>query len=67
MKHGHARRNKITSEYVAWKHMRQRCQNPRVKDFKNYGGRGITVCERWHSFENFLADIGDKPKPELTL
>jgi len=47
--------------------MRQRCQNPRVKDFKNYGGRGITVCERWHSFENFLADIGEKPKPELTL
>lgn len=42
--------------------MKQRCLNPRGQDYKDYGGRGITVCERWmHSFENFLADMGEPP------
>lgn len=48
--------------------MIQRCTNPNVRAYKDYGGRGITVCQRWReSFANFLADIGEKPEPELTL
>lgn len=39
--------------------MRQRCENPRCKAYKNYGARGIKVCPRWSLFENFLADMGE--------
>ena len=46
--------------------MLQRCSNSTRADWPRYGGRGITVCERWHSFENFLADMGACP-PELSL
>jgi hypothetical protein len=47
--------------------MFSRCYNPNTKSFKHYGGRGITVCDRWHNnFEHFLADMGEKP-PKLTL
>lgn len=49
-------------EHIAWCSMNQRCTNPNASAFKYYGGRGITVCERWlHSFENFLSDMGEKP------
>jgi len=41
--------------------MLRRCFNPNVRDYCNYGGRGITVCERWLKFENFYADMGDPP------
>jgi hypothetical protein len=41
--------------------MRRRCENPGNKQYKDYGGRGIMVCERWHRFENFLADVGERP------
>lgn len=43
-----------------------RCFNPKNQDFKYYGGRGIKVCERWHKFENFLADVGEPP-PGLSI
>jgi len=46
--------------------MIQRCVNPKAKGFQNYGGRGIAVCERWRTFENFLADMGERPA-NLTL
>jgi hypothetical protein len=49
------------SEYETWRSMRKRCTNPNAMGYKYYGGRGITFCERWNSFENFLADMGPKP------
>jgi len=53
--------------YGVWQALRDRCSNPNRKDYHRYGGRGITVCERWaHSFENFYADMGD-PSVGLTL
>lgn len=52
--------------YRIWALMIQRCENPKSKGFMNYGGRGIKVCEKWHKFVNFYADMGDPP-PELTL
>lgn len=59
--HGHAKASGPTRTYNSWANMRQRCNNPKVRDFHNYGGRGITVCERWTKFENFLADMGEVP------
>lgn len=47
--------------YGVWQAMRDRCSNPNRKDFYRYGGRGITVCERWQQFEHFLADMGEAP------
>jgi hypothetical protein len=46
--------------------MKQRCTNPRSNRFKRYGERGISFCERWLSFDNFLADMGERP-PNMTL
>ena len=52
-----------TSMYYSWIAMRQRCFNSKNKDFVNYGGRGITVCNRWiDSFINFYNDMGDRPE-----
>jgi hypothetical protein len=50
-----------TSIYSTWLAMKQRCNNPNNTSYVNYGGRGIRICERWSSFENFLADMGEKP------
>ncbi len=51
-----------TKEYVAWTSMKQRCYNQNDIGYKNYGGRGITVCDRWlNSFENFFTDMGKAP------
>ena len=50
--------------YRCWKDMRSRCNTPTDSDYKDYGGRGIKVCERWSQFPNFLADMG--PRPEGT-
>lgn len=50
-----------TAEYRSWNAMWNRCRNPRVKEFKYYGGRGIQVYERWKSFEAFLSDMGKRP------
>lgn len=62
-KHGHAPLGARTSTYNIWASMRNRCFNPKYRLFKDYGGRGITVCDRWaNSFENFLADMGERPE-----
>lgn len=61
--HGHSRKNQKSAEYTAWSCMKARCLNFEHPRYSDYGGRGITVCDRWlNSFENFLADIGDRPK-----
>lgn len=54
-------------EYETWKGIRQRCQNPNNPSFHHYGGRGITLCARWQSFENFLSDMGPRPTPKHTV
>lgn len=62
-KHGGASRNGKTVEYAAWQSMQARCNATEGRDANSYRARGITVCERWLSFENFLADIGKRPSP----
>jgi len=62
VKHGHAFSGKKTAIYRSWLHMMERCYNPNCPAYPDYGGRGITVCARWHIFENFLADM--EPRPE---
>jgi hypothetical protein len=55
-------------EYRCWQNLVQRCTNPANPDFKNYGGRGVSVCARWlHSFINFYADMGLKPSPRHSI
>lgn len=57
-----------TSEYWAWSSMRRRCYDTNDKGYKNYGARGITVCDRWiESFENFISDMGMKPSPKHSV
>jgi len=51
-----------TSTYRIWAGLIQRCTNPKRKEWKDYGGRGIKVCKRWLKFENFLEDMGIRPK-----
>lgn len=58
--HGHATRG-WSATYTTWVGMRARCQIVTCGKFKHYGGAGITVCERWARFENFLEDMGERP------
>lgn len=65
--HGHTRgqagTKRISPTYLTWLAMRSRCFNPKNEKYPMYGARGVTVCERWAtSFENFLADMGERPK-----
>lgn len=66
-RHGHARDGLRRPSYRVWGSMLARCNNPNFVGFKNYGGRGIKVCERWYDFVNFLADVGERPSSELQL
>jgi len=66
-KHGHCPRNgKPSPTHISWQNMKKRCQNPNCPAYKYYGDRDIKVCERWMDFENFLADMGERPEG-LTL
>ena len=56
-----------TPEYQAWHDMKRRCFNHNTKQYLDWGGRGITVCDRWLDFENFLADMGSRPTSKHSL
>ena len=62
-KHGHTSAGKTSGTYISWASMCQRCTNPKHQHWKHYGAKGILICKRWlNSFENFLADMGKRPK-----
>lgn len=66
IRHGHSRRGLITPTYQSWSNMLRRCGDSRNAKYSQYGGRGIVICEQWLMFDNFLADMGEKPK-NMTL
>jgi hypothetical protein len=49
-------------ERFTWERMHERCYNPAALSYKNYGARGIKVCERWSTFDNFIDDMGKRPE-----
>lgn len=61
LKHGHYVKGERTPTYGSWRAMWERCTNPDSTSYAYYGGRGITVCSRWASFTNFLADMDERP------
>lgn len=66
--HGSAPRKACSPEYKTWCDIIKRTENQKYIHFKNYGGRGITVCERWrNSYSNFLGDMGQKPSPKHSI
>jgi hypothetical protein len=67
LKHGMARAEGRPRVYEIWVHMRQRCNDPNVKHYGYYGGRGVSVCERWDDFMNFYADMGEPPSPRHSI
>jgi len=56
-----------TPEYHIWDAMKQRCRNPKDKNYLNYGGRGIMLAECWNRYEQFIADVGRRPGPNYSL
>jgi hypothetical protein len=68
IQHGAAvRGKKRPKEYTAWDHMIRRCHNPNYQNYKWYGARGISVCDRWRSYENFINDMGPAPSKGHSL
>ena len=60
-RHGHTRVGFSSRTYTSWQSMRQRCENPKATKYPAYGAKGITVCDHWSVFDNFLADMGERP------
>jgi hypothetical protein len=70
IKHGFTRVGKHAPEYAVWRSMKDRCFNANRSNYKRYGGRGITVCDRWmgyNGFINFISDMGRRPSPKHSL
>lgn len=61
-KHGHCAGGNPSGTWVSWNSMKFRCDNPCADNYMDYGGRGITYCERWKDFCKFLEDMGDRPE-----
>lgn len=59
--HGHANGGNGTRTYNCWRNMKARCTNPKNHKWPDYGGRGITICDKWFAFDGFLADMGECP------
>lgn len=70
-RHGFCTRTKVIPEHKVWSQMKQRCLNPNDHSYSNYGGRGITICQRWleekHGFSNFISDLGRRPSGKYSL
>lgn len=66
-RHGHGRKRAVTKLYRAWQSMRERCNCPGFAGYHLYGGRGITVCDRWFVFDTFADDMGPHPGPGFSL
>lgn len=67
-RHGYTSARGPSPTYRSWQSMKQRCINPSATHYHRYGGRGITVCDRWReSFVNFLADMGERPSLAHTI
>jgi len=61
--HGHTKKGNVSREFHSWHGMKQRCTNPKTKHYNYYGGRGITICDRWlNSFTDFIEDMGPRPE-----
>lgn len=68
VKHGHKRGNFVSPEYRTWLGIKRRCYDTKFKDYPNWGGRGIKVCEAWVSdFVSFLKDMGSRPFPDAQI
>lgn len=65
-KHGARANGRKKPTYVSWQEMLRRCNCPHHANYSYYGGRGIRVCDRWRSYQNFLADMGERP-PGMVL
>jgi|SRR5215475_3862085 len=68
VKHGATRSNSsLWPTYHSWHMMQHRCLNPKFSRYKDWGGRGITICKRWLTFENFLEDMGPRPSRKHSI
>lgn len=61
-RHGHALKGRRSGTYKSWRSMRKRCLTPSGSDYPAYGAKGISICSRWDRFQNFLADMGERPE-----
>ena len=66
-RHGDSTENGWTPEYMSWRSMRARCNNPNFTHYDLYGGAGVRICERWDDYRNFLTDMGRRPTPAHSL
>lgn len=67
LRHGHGKVTARSPTYVSWMGMLRRCDCPKSIGWHNYGGAGVTVCERWKVFENFLTDMGERPGTNFSI
>jgi hypothetical protein len=67
LRHGNARKGASTPAYHSWQHLRDRCLDPENAAYANYGGRGVTVCKGWLTFDNFLASMGQRPSTSHSI
>lgn len=67
VKHGGYLGGAERPEHYVWRAMMARCYRPSTSGYKYYGAKGITVCKRWHTYKNFLLDMGERPSPAYSI